>query len=226
MLTNRIYADHAFLVKLQLAEEGRYSGEVSFYINDPMMLDAVLSEIRNTQTIDWDKFLIHRDDFNYEKIEFGLQTVQNLVVILLVCVSIVSFAILILVLALRIRRRVHEAGIFLSIGMPKREIVIQFLAEVFVITIIAFVCSYFAAGFAAETAGRSIFSDGYTTQVTEQVLETGIQTTVVHNTALGTSLVNTILIYAVQLIVIAMAALLSSLAVIRLKPREILSKMS
>jgi len=226
LLANQIYSDHSFLINLHMADKGCYMDGASFFIGDPINLDAIVSEVKSQDSIDWDKFFIRKDDFNYEKIESGLQTIQNLVTILLVCVSVVSLAVLMLILALRIRNRIHEAGMLLSIGLSKKEIVGQFIAEVAVVAIIAFVCSYFAAGFVAGTVENNVLADMHIGQVAEQVVETGLQAGTAQAAYLSMAVMETIFIYISQFMVITAAVLLSSLAVIRLKPREILSKMS
>jgi ABC-type antimicrobial peptide transport system permease subunit len=223
---NLIFSDHAFLVDLGLADEDEYTGGVSFYIQDPLYLNAVVDEAQQTDMIDWDSFFIRKDDFNYEKISAGLQTIQNLIKTLLVCVSIVSAAVLILILTMRMRGRVHEAGILMSVGIPKKEVLGQFVAEVAVVAIIAFACSYFAAGVVSARVESGILINLKVVQIEEQALQTGLSSNIAPATLLTMPFTITAAIYACLLAVITASALLSSLAIIKLKPREIFARMS
>jgi ABC-type lipoprotein release transport system permease subunit len=144
---NMIFSDHALLTALGLSHAGEYTGGVSFYIGDPLYLDDIIKEVEQTDTIDWDSFFIRKDDYNYEKIAAGLSTIQNLIKTLLICGSCVSAAVLSLMLTLRIKGRTNEVKILTSIGVSRKEITAQFVAEILLVGIIALVCAYFAAGF-------------------------------------------------------------------------------
>lgn len=221
---NLLFSDHTLLVTLQQENEGEYTGGVSFYIQDPLHLNAVVDEVQQTGLIDWDSFFIRKDDFNYEKISAGLQTIQNLIKTLLICVSVVSVAVLILILAMRMRGRIRETGILMSVGVAKRAILGQFLAEVVITCIVAFVCSYFAAGFLSGRVESGILKSLQVVQIEEQVLQTGLVDSSASAMLLTMPISKTLAIYACLLIVIAASACLSSLTIIKLKPREILSK--
>ncbi len=222
--SNLIFSDHTLLSDLGEAKEGEYSGGVSFYIGDPLYLNEIVDEVRKTDLIDWDSYFIRKDDFNFEKISSGLQTIQNLVKTLLVCVSIVSVAVLILILAMRMRGRVREAGVLMSVGVSKKEILGQFLAEVVIVAIIAFAFSYFAAGFVSSRVESGIIENLQVVQIEEQELKTGLTDNSTPTALLSTPTVTTVIIYVSLLIVIVLSACLSSLAIIKLKPREIFSK--
>lgn len=223
---NLIFSDHAFLATLRLSNEGEYTGGVSFYMQDPLYLNAVVDKVQQTDLIDWDSFFIRKDDFNYEKISAGLQTIQNLIMTLLVCVSVVSAAVLILILAMRMRGRIHEAGILMSVGIPKKEILGQFAAEVVIVAIVAFMCSYFAAGFVSGRVESGILDNLQVVQIEENALQTGLVGNSVPASLLTMPIVITFVIYTFLLLAILSSACLSALAIIKLKPREILSKMS
>jgi ABC-type antimicrobial peptide transport system permease subunit len=141
-------------------------------------------------------------------------------------VSVVSEAVLILILAMRMRGRVYEAGILLSVGIPKREILGQFVAEVTVIAIIAFACAYSASGFVAVKVENGILENLQVVQIEQQALETGLTGNAAPSTLLTMPFVTTALVYASLLAAIILSAYLSSLAIFKLKPREIFAQMS
>jgi ABC-type lipoprotein release transport system permease subunit len=223
---NTIFSDHAFLSALGTVNEGEYTGTVSFYVGDPLHLDDIVREAEKTNSIDWNKHFIRKDDWGYEKVSAGLGTIQNLISILLVCVSVVSAAVLILILAMRMRGRVHEAGILMSMGVPKRQVVGQFITEVAAITFIAFIFSYFVAGFISGRVESGILENLQVVQIDEQALMTGLPSKPSPSSLLTMPVRLSILAYTCLMSVITCSVLLTSLAIVKLKPREIFAKMS
>ena len=130
---NLIFSDHSLLLELEEADAGRYTGEVNFYVADPLSLRDITGEVEKMDGIDWEQYSLRENDFQYEKIADSLGSIQNLTRILIICISIVSLVVLILILTMRIRGRMHEAGILLAIGKTKREVVLQFASEVFAV---------------------------------------------------------------------------------------------
>jgi ABC-type antimicrobial peptide transport system permease subunit len=222
---NMLFSDHSFLTELGIANEGEYADGVSFYMVDPLYLDDVVNEVKQMNSIDWNSFFVHKDDFGYEKISAGLQTIQNLIKILLVCVSVVSTAVMILILTMRMRGRTNEAGILMSVGIPKRAILGQFIAEVAIVSVVAFVCSFFVSSFVSGKITNKIIDVLQVKNINEQVLQTGFINNL-ESTLFTMPVQTTMLIYACLTAVILISVLLSSLAIIKLKPREIFSKMS
>ena len=123
---------------LQEQQEGVYEGEIACYIADPLELDALLERVKAVDSIDWENHILRENDFQYEQIAGQLQNLQNLAVALISIASAVSVAILMLILMIRIRGRIHEAGIYLSIGKSKLEIVGQFILEAWMLLLAGF----------------------------------------------------------------------------------------
>jgi ABC-type antimicrobial peptide transport system permease subunit len=218
---NLIFSDHGLLTALRLSNAGEYTGGVSFYIEDPLDLDNVIAQVEQLNSIDWNSFFIRKDDFNYEKISSGLVAIQSLIQTLLVCVGVVSTAVLILNLTLRLRGRVHEAGILMSVGIPKREILGQFIAEVAAVAMVAFVCSYFTAGFISGFVESGILNNLQVVEISKKTLQTGILDNFAPTVLFSMPALITTLIYVCLMAVIATSTLLVSLAIVKLKPCEI-----
>ena len=129
---NHMYSDSHLLVHLQEQQEGIYAGEIAFYIADPLELDALLERVASIDSIDWENHILRKNDFQYEQIAGQLQNLQNLAAALIAIVSALSNAILVLILMMRIRGRIHEAGICLSVGKSNtRSRVCNFCALAF-----------------------------------------------------------------------------------------------
>lgn len=223
---NRIYASIDVLTQLAASEPSVYTGEVGFYVTDPKTLDEIVSKVQQIEEIDWNTHFIRTNDFQYSQISDSLTSLGDFIKILLACVSIVSAAILNLILTLRIRGRIPEAGILLGAGIPKGEIIKQFLLEVLSVAATAFLFSY-AAGFGiSHNLGNHLLADFRPAPINAAALQNGMSDAVSIDSYLTLGIGKTLLIYGCQLIVVVLSVLLSSASILKLKPREILTKMS
>ena len=223
---NRIYASIDVLTQLAASEPSVYTGEVGFYVTDPKTLDEIVFKVQQIDEIDWKTHFIRTNDFQYSKISDSLTSLGDLIKILLACVSIVSAAILTLILTLRIRGRIPEAGILLGAGIPKGEIIKQFLLEVLSVAATAFLFSYAASFGISHNLGNHLLADFQPNLINAAALQNGMSDAVSIDSYLTLGIGKTLLIYGCQLIVVVLSVLLSSASILKLKPREILTKMS
>ena len=223
---NRIYASIDVLTQLAASEPSVYTGEVGFYVTDPKTLDEIVSKVQQIEEIDWKTHFIRTNDFQYSKISDSLTSLGDLIKILLACVSIVSAAILTLILTLRTRGRISEAGILLGAGIPKGEIIKQFLLEVLSVAATAFLFSYAASFGISHYLGNHLLADFQPDLINAAALQNGMSDAVSIDSYLTLGIGKTLLIYGGQLIVVALSVLFSSASILKLKPKEILTKMS
>lgn len=223
---NEIYASLDVLNELHESETGVYTGEVDFYITDPAKLNDITRNIQLLKTIDWTTHFIRTNDLEYSKIADRLSTLGNLVKILLVLVSVVSTAFLILLLTMRMRSRMQEAGILLSVGVSKGQIIAGFLLEVLAVTTIALILSYIVSFGVMDLLGHSLFGELQPNLLNDETLTAGSGDSIQIGSYLKLSTVKTLLIYLCQLVVITASTFVASIMIIHLKPKEILSKMS
>ena len=223
---NEIYASLDILNELHESEVGIYTGEVDFYITDPAKLESITRNVQLLQSIDWKTHFIRTNDFQYSKIADQLSSLGDLVKILLVLVSVVSTAFLTLLLTMRMRGRMQEAGILLATGVSKGQIMAGFLLEVLAVTIIALILSYVVSFGVTDFLGHSLFGELQPNLLNDDALTAGMNGGIKIENYLKLSAVETLLIYLCQLVVIAASTFVSSIMIMRLKPKEILSKMS
>ena len=222
--SNIIFSDHRLAESLEIASPGIYKGSVSFFVGDPAELDGIVSEMKNTDLLEWDNYIIRKNDYNYEQIQSGLAAIQSLVKTLLICVCVVCTALLLLILAMRSRSRVHETGVLMSIGVRKSSIMWQFIFEVILISVLAFIASKLAVNAISSEIQARILDGLSVVSLNESEMLSGIASAEAVTYAMP--IMTTAVIFASQLFVIIAAVCLSSLAIIRLNPRDILSKMS
>ncbi len=125
--------------------------EVVFTVNDPAQLDSIMSEVKGLTAVDWRAFEVWADNQTYLAAAAPLQKLQALMSSIIWVIVLVSTIILSLILAMWGRSRIHETGVFLSLGIGKASIIGQYLTEVLMIAVIAFGFSYFTG---SAIAGR------------------------------------------------------------------------
>lgn len=222
---NCIYASLDILEALKESEKGIYTGEVGFYLNDPKEMSETVSKVQNISSVNWDDHFIRTNDYQFSRISDRLASMGDLMGILIVIVSVVSAALLTLLLSLRIRGRMHETGILLAGGISKRDILLGFMTEVMVVTAVALLLSYGAAQLLTGIIGNRLF-DGIDPDLIGGDFIKGTDHIKDLSVYLRPDAAKTAGIYLCQAAVAAMATLLSSVTVIRLKPKDILSRMS
>lgn len=223
---NEIYASLDVLDELHESKTGTYTGEVDFYITDPAQLESITRKVQLLPSIDWTTHFIRTNDFQYSQIADELHSLGDLVKILLVLVSNVSTAVLTLLLTMRIRGRMQEAGILLAAGISKKQILAQFLLEVLSVAVLALSLSYIASLGITRFLGYSLFGQLQPNLLNEETLITGAKSGIQIENYLKLSGTKISLIYLCQCVVVTVSTFVSSIMIIRLKPKEILSKMS
>lgn len=224
MTENGLYTSLDVLDELGESKTGVYTGEVDFYITDPAKLQEIVMNVRDIQSIDWKTHFIRTNDFKYLKIADRLSSMGNLIKILIISVSTGSILILTLILTLHIHSRMRETGIMLATGISKFSIICGFIIEVMVVTLTAMIFAYITYTRIIECIGDNLFSDIQTGIMRVDMLmgETTYDFNIKNYMSMGIS--HILIIYVCQVVVVILSTLASSIAIIRLKPMEILSK--
>ena len=209
---NLIFSDSQLLINLQEQEQGVYEGEISFFIADPLHLDKMVSEIKGIDSIAWSNHIINANDFKYSKIAEQFQSMQKVVVALLAVAAVLGFLVLMLILTFRIRGRMQEAGILLAVGKSKQQIIGQFLRESMILLWIGFLLAIIIFLPLADTLNSLLFD--FITQST------------IHKNYLQPDFLHFVILLILENLGVLLTVLVCSGAILSLKPKEILTKMS
>ena len=240
-IQNRIFTDLDTAVKIEDSPAVQGFHVIQVTVDDPRNMKQIVAEVEKLASIDWDAFTVYVDNETYLKAAAPLTSLNELIVTLLIIIIAVSAIILALILMLWAKTRIHEIGVFLSVGIKKSAVVGQHLMEVGLIAVLAFGLSFFTSNAIADQIGERLLAQSSVQQ--EQVEpqqgqiaadrggvavigdeenltapDTGIQVSV--------GLDSLAALYLIGFAVILAAVGVSSITVMRLKPREILSKMS
>lgn len=153
-IKNRVFVDLQTSVEMDGEDINYGFSEMNVSIDDPQEMARVLPDVKALPGIDWDAFTAQTDNETYEKTAAPLATLNELVLTLLVVIIAVSAIILALILTLWTKTRIHELGVFLSVGIRKPVIIGQYMVEVLLIAVLAFGLSYFTSNAVAGQIGN------------------------------------------------------------------------
>lgn len=239
-IQNRVFVDLQTSVEIEGSEINYGFSAINVTIDDPQNMAQIVSEVKALPGIDWTAFTIQADNETYEKAAAPLATLNELVITLLVVIIVVSAIILALILTLWTKTRIHETGVFLSVGIKKSAIIGQYLIEVLLIAVLAFGFSYVTSNAVAGQIGNHLLEQSMQTAPEDEgnitagaaAVDVGadhlIQKPLPAENGIEVSVggENLVQLYLIGLVIIIVAVSASSVTVMRLKPREILSKMS
>lgn len=186
-------------------------GSMDVYVNSAENSQKVLDAIQKLPEMK-DKtftFEIHNEKFNL--ISNPLSSLQKMIDTAISAITLISIAIVTLLLVLWTRSRKKEVGILLAVGRSKGEIIGQFLTENLLLALFSFVVSGALAALLADKIGAYLVSRtaGGGAKLTVTVSASDIAA-----------------VSGVGTLILCFAVLAASYTMIRLKPKDILSKMS
>lgn len=245
MLENWVFVDSQSLLQfLNIQDElfGVDSGyqKVTFSVNDPAEMDSVISRVQQNKAIDWSCFKIAIDNTNYESAEGALSSMDYIVRVMILAISIAGTGILILLLSIWAKLRIYETGILLSMGKGKWNILVQRIAEAAFIMVLAFGSAYIVSRAAGDDVGNMLLAqsneqtgDGQDSEAVDSrapISATSIDLTPVFSAPRVEKITvdiapdNLIAVYATELSVILLCVCVAGIPVMRMKPKEILTK--
>ena len=202
-----IFTDHSTYWVLTESAAGTYSGRVDFFVTDPARLEAVMEQIKRDAPLPWEDYTLQADTAEYDAIAYQLSTIERLTTLLIVSAITVSVIVLFLILAMRIRGRVHEVGVLLAVGVAKRHIIAQFLVEATAILLLAFLFSCPASYFAVVQIGAFLRD-------------------IVGAVSVDFPAWRLLLQYGMEVLIVIAGVMIAAYPIFKLHPKEILSKMS
>ena len=199
-------------------------------------VDKVTSKFKDIPT-DWNKYTIVKSEDTFLALSKSFDSLDKIINMVLIGAIIAGVIILSLVLAFWIQGRVHETGILLSIGVSKFNIISQYIIELLLISILAFGGSYFSSKVISQNIGNTIVAQA-SKQAVQDVqsgfggfslgndVNSSLATRTVDEIDVKVEVEELIYVYVIGTVIIILSVMASSASIIRLKPKEILSKMS
>lgn len=219
--------------------------KISFYVSDPAELDNIVKKAKALPEIDPDDFSFRADSSGADSVSKPLENIGSLVSALIWAVLAVGAVLLYLILSGRVKERVHETGVLLSLGFSKGNIVCQYLAEVLMIAVLAFPVSFLGSNITAgfvSSALTEYTADTENKTSAENQLGVNIDGSTIVNSSdfapkfegngklteieVKTEPLTAVIFCTLGTAVIIFSVTMAALPVLKMRPKEILSKMS
>lgn len=243
-MENAIFTTRSSLLSARPVEIDEGYAHIYFYVEDPAVLGDMVSKIKSLDAMDPSDFIVEVDDAQVDAVMEPLENMDRLMTILLLLIIVVGAAVLYLVLAGRVRERIHESGVLLSLGIGKVHIWGQYMVEAVLIALLAFSLAVLLSGGIARTVGQQLLD--YTLADTPEMPQETHMAQVDGGTVVGGDAFNPVfdgkaeltrinvtvtpelllLEFAAGFGLIFISVTLAALPILRLKPKEILTKMS
>lgn len=216
-------------------KDGKMEYDTATFYTENNVKEAIKT-VKNLP-VKWSNYNINRMENKFLSLNKSFDTLEKLVDKVLIGAVIVGVIILSLVLTFWIHGRMHEIGILLSIGMSKRKIIAQYVIELLLLSSIAFAAAYMPSKMIAQNVGNSLVTEA-SNQTVKDVKksiggfslgadpETNLLTKTVEKIDVNVEFGELIYVYVIGTAIILVSVVISSSSIIRMKPKEILSKMS
>lgn len=133
---NNMYVPYTVANTLKGSEYNNSVDSITFLLDDPINVDTFIKNAENTN-IDFNTLKLDSGDKAYETMMGPIENVASFSKTTLIMVTIFGGVILSLIVMLSIKDRIHEIGILMSLGERKLKIIGQLLTEITIVLVIA-----------------------------------------------------------------------------------------
>ena len=143
--------------------------DATFFVKGNKDLDKIMKNIEKMD-IDWKNYTLIKSTSNYPALQQSISSMYSIANKLFIGSLIFAGVVVSLLLLLWMNARNKEMAIWMSIGISKAKIFIQFVFELVLISIPAYIGSYFLANSLGKTIGNRILTN-VTKDIAKQVAQ-------------------------------------------------------
>ena len=206
--------------------------DATFFAKGDQNLDSLIAKIKKLN-INWSLYDLVKSSSNYPALQKSILGMYRVANRMFIGSLIFTSLLLTLLLILWLNARRREVGIFLALGLKKTQVAGQFLIELLMIALPAFLLSYGLASFFAEKVGNTVLSnvtEGINKQMTKESLAANLgggaeaesfskTLTQIHMTVQPKQLLVVILVGG---FILSLVSLISSRWLLHKKPKDLL----
>lgn len=208
--------------------------DATFFTKGSTQLDELLKQAEKLP-VNWRMYQLTKNSQELAGVTGAVKGVYSLIDGMLIATGFFSIVIISLVLFLWMNERKREAGVLLATGVSKSNIVLQYIAEIVMIAVIAFGASFFTAGLVAQHVGDHIVNQAAhnAKQAGEAQLkgaslganaDSVISSRTLEKVSVQVVPSDLVAVWSVGLIIIIAAVLLASRPVTQSTPKELLTE--
>ncbi|MGG7096897.1 ABC transporter permease [Clostridium sardiniense] len=154
---NKIYVPYTVSNTLKGTDYKDKVDNAQFYLNDPINVESFLEKGKKLD-IDFNTYTLDANSRAYETMMGPIENIASFAKMTVIIVSIAGAVILGLIIMLSIKERRNEIGILLSLGEKKLKIIAQFGVEILIILALAFGTSAILGNSISEEIGNVLLA--------------------------------------------------------------------
>lgn len=214
---NMVFADYSTSQEiLNKSENNKIANKILMYSGSLESTDLALKKIKDLK-IDESRYSVEKDSNAFEESLESVSGIKHIIKIMTYSIMLGGMVVLSLILILWLRERIYEIGIFLSIGITKVQIIMQFIFELIFISIPSIIPSLFLGNLLLK-----VIVEGFINSDNSMIFGGSLinkSTFMLNITTLAES-------YLILISIIVLSIVIASSLILIKKPKEILSKIS
>ena len=206
LFENIIFTDLNTTSKLIYETDSDNSQYGDFEVEDPEELDNLITEMKKIENVNWESCVITKNDSNFKNTKEALEGIQQIVSTAIIVIFIISIILIVLILNLWTKHRINEIAILLSVGISKKDIIWQQIIEILMVSVPAFILSYFTSSIATKIVGSKLISS------------------ITNSIEISVNIFDWLLVSGIGLLIILVSTIISIYQITKIKPRDIFSR--
>lgn len=214
---NMVFVDYSTSQEiLNKSENNKIANKILMYSSSAESTDLALNKLKELK-IDESKYFVEKDSNAFEESLESVSGIKHIIKIMTYSIMLGGMVVLSLVLILWLRERIYEIGIFLSIGISKIQIIMQFIFELIFISIPSIISSLFLGNVLLK-----VIVDGFIDSENSMISGGSL----INNSSFMLSITTLGQSYFILISIIVLSVVFASSLILIKKPKEILSKIS
>lgn len=214
---NMVFVDYSTSQEiLNKSENNKIANKILMYSGSAESTDLALNKLKELK-IDESKYFVEKDSNAFEESLESVSGIKHIIKIMTYSIMLGGMVVLSLVLILWLRERIYEIGIFLSIGISKIQIIMQFIFELIFISIPSIISSLFLGNVLLK-----VIVDGFVNSE-DSMISGG---SLINNSSFTLNITTLGQSYLILISIIVLSVVFASSLILIKKPKEILSKIS
>ena len=213
-IENTVYTDYKSSQELSNLIANNKVTSVEYGVDDPTKLDDVIKAVEN---LGINNLMVSKSNKNYELVTSSVESITKITNMIRIGSVVVGVVILSLILMFWVRERTYEIGILLSLGTSKVNLVLQFIVEVLLVTIVGLMIAIgieiATIKYLASNVG-SIFSEELPKSIADELMKMSVN---------GIDIVNLVI---VMIAIVVISVVVALLPILKMKPKKILTNIN
>ena len=213
-IENTVYTDYKSSQELSNLIANNKVTSVEYGVDDPTKLDDVIKAVEN---LGINNLMVSKSNKNYELVTSSVESITKITNMIRIGSVVVGVVILSLILMFLVRERTYEIGILLSLGTSKVNLVLQFIVEVLLVTIVGLITALgieiTTIKYLASNVG-SIFSENLPKTIADELMKMSV------------SVIDIINLVIVMIAIVIISVVVALLPILKMKPKKILTNIN